>query len=142
MRLWKRPSKRRAKRMSLRQQKKFRVGVYTWPTAELECLAPDFETVISAEFSDWMLQQYEACGFYGMISYKWDDEYDGKVILNLDVEVASHPLEFKIKIHELLCAMRKLKPFKNAKFTKCRILDAMWIDPEIIYMDWKEFSEL
>ena len=138
MRLWKKPSKTCVKRMNKRQQKKAFVGAYAFPIAELEIVGLDFDTANSDEFVDWMIGQYEANRLYGTYSFNWQT-FDNKVTLLAEPRIASNPLLIGIKLMELERCIREIKPYKDLKFSRYRIIDGMWCDLDedtVIYKNW------
>lgn len=138
MRLWKKPSKTCVKRMNKRRQKKAFVGVYAYPIAELEIVGLDFDTANSDEFADWVIEQYEANRLYGTYSFNWKT-FDNKVTLLCEPRIASNPLSIGIKLMELERCIREIKPYKDLKFSRYRIIDGMWCDLDedtVIYKNW------
>lgn len=142
MRLWKKPSKTCVKRMNKRRQKKAFVGAFAFPVAEIEMIGVDWETANSDEFADWIIAEYEANRLYGTYSFAWEN-FDGKVLLLVEPKIARFPLIIDIKLTELNDAVRRMKPFKDFKFSRYRIVDGMWCEPEedmLVYKDWTKVN--
>lgn len=142
MRLWKKPSKSCAKRMNKRRQKKAFVGAFAFPIAEIEIVGVDWDTANSDEFVDWMIAEYEANRLYGTYSFNWRD-FDGKVSLLVEPHIANSPLLVDIKLTELDRSIREIKPYKNLKFSRYRLVDGMWCEPEedmLVYKDWTKVN--
>lgn len=126
--------------MNKRRQKRFSVGAFAFPIAEIEIVGLDIQTAESDEFIDWMIGEYEGNRLYGTYSYNWR-AFDGKVTLLAEPYIASYPLLIDIKLMRLNDLIRGIKPFKDYKFSRYRIIDGMYCDPEedtLIYQDWKK----